>query len=330
MYKTEIIIPSLSIANFSEFNLLNSVYQLSGSAIFTAYQKNYADLLRVKQALKPHLKAQIKINDQLALSGFVADVKPCYQDGLPVLIIKINSPASKLAGASIENGKYYLQQSAAAIVADIVKTYGLSLVVKTPKADILPEFSISAGEDIDVILNQLAKLSNTLIYSDPAGNLVMADKCAEQFTRSALVTGSNIIDFSMQTNTHNQFSQVCLHTQKPLYDNFSLEEIIDSSLFGSSQGQGRCKHKTVDFLSSSLLEAEISELENGSFDCRVVGSSFLDTDAKLLEINHPLLIKNDWTSINEVFRMASVAFSYQDNAYQSKIELERINHAANR
>lgn len=90
-----------------------------------------------------------------------------------------------------------------------------------------------------------------------------------------------------------------LHSQLPLADAYSLDNIISSPVSGKSQGSGRQYHQTVDIASPSRLNAAISELEYDCYDLKVTGSSFRTTDDKLYQLNSALKIKDPWIELND-------------------------------
>lgn len=326
MYKIELITPTLAMSDFTFFQIHKSIYQLANSAVFVASNKDYADLEELKRIIKTGLPVQVKIDDELALSGFIAEPKPGYIEKKPAMTIKVNSKASILCGASVGRGRYYLNQPFFAIAQELAAGSGVKVVNLSRNQEIIPEFVTYAGDDIDVVLNRLARLTNTYIYSDAGGQLVIADKAQKSLTTSALVTGENICDIHYFENSYNDFSEVALHSQQPLNDELSLTEIINNSLLGISKGNNRQKHKTVDQLTSSLLDSFIRELEEESFDFKVSGSSLKDTDGHLLEVNHGIRVKDSWLGLNDSFLATELTLKGGDKGYSAILNLEEFSH----
>lgn len=63
-------------------------------------KKDVNDLKRLKQSLKIGMPGQIRIDDEIALTGFVSECRPGYYQKEPCLTVKVNSEASRLVGAS--------------------------------------------------------------------------------------------------------------------------------------------------------------------------------------------------------------------------------------
>lgn len=324
MYKVELKTTSFSVGNFTSYFIAKSVYTLANTATITVYRKDYAELTAFKKRLQRNLPIQLLIDGELVLSGIIAEISPEYRRGIPCLTVKINSPASKMVDASISTGKIYLKQTAAAIAADIVSGFGLEFSYTGNRQDIIPEFVVSACDLADIVLNQLAQISNRLIYSAADGRVIMEDKCSSKKTASALITGENIIDIYKYDNVYNQFSAVCLHNQQPLKDELALESIVDNSLTGQSQGTGREKHLTADILNLTALNGQIQEFEESCFEFRVVGSSFKDTENNIFKLNRPIIVKDSWIEADGTFRIARIELSGSEEAYTAALDLEEL------
>lgn len=324
MYKVELKTTSFSVGNFTSYFIAKSVYTLANTAAITVYRKDYAELTAFKKRLQRNLPVQLFIDGELVLSGIIAEISPEYRRGIPCLTVKINSPASKMVDASTGAGKTYLKQTAAAIAADIVSGFGLEFNYTGSKQDIIQEFTVSSCDLADVVLNQLAQISNCLIYSETSGRVIMEEKCSRKKTSSALITGENIIDIYKYDNVYNQFSAVCLHNQQPLKDELTLENIVNNSLTGQSQGTEREKHLTADILNLTALNGQIQEFEESCFDFRVVGSSFKDTENNIFRLNQPIIVKDEWIDVDGTFRIARVELSGSEESYTATLDLEEL------
>lgn len=100
MYKIELRTSAVSMFNFTDFHIQKSVYQLANTGTFIALKKDVNDLKRLKQSLKIGMPGQIRIDDEIALTGFVSECRPGYYQKEPCLTVKVNSEASRLVGAS--------------------------------------------------------------------------------------------------------------------------------------------------------------------------------------------------------------------------------------
>lgn len=226
--------------------------------------------------------------------------------------------------ASIGKGFYFTRQKAADIVSQLVSGYPVEFVNQSANDVVLPAFAVSATDKIEKVLNRLARLSDTLIYSDDAGRLVMTDKCRDKYTASALITGENIIDIYKNDNVYKAYETVTLHSQLPLADAYSLDNIISSPASGKSKGSGRQYHQTVDIASQSRLNAAISELEYDCYDLKVTGSSFRTTDNKLYRLNSALKIKDPWIELNDSFLITDIDLTSGQNGCRAMLNLEKM------
>ncbi len=270
------------------------------------------------------MPGQIRIDDEIALTGFVSECRPGYYQKEPCLTVKINSEASRLVGASAGRGRYYIRQSFVSIAQDLIKDFNIALNNRSSNRELVPEFVVSAGDDIDVVLNNLALLTNTFIYSDNDGSLVIADRIQKRLTNSVLMTGENISDIKFYQNAYSDFEQVVLHRQQALNDDLTLAEIINSSRSENSRGTKRQKHKTVDLVTTSLLSAVREGLEDASFDFQVIGSSLKTTEGRLYDVNTPIIVRDDWLELNDTYLITDLYLRGGEAGYQAKLNLEEL------
>lgn len=324
MYKIELRTSAVSMFNFTDFHIQKSVYQLANTGTFIALKKDVNDLKRLKQSLKIGMPGQIRIDDEIALTGFVSECRPGYYQKEPCLTVKVNSEASRLVGASAGRGRYYIRQSFVSIAQDLIKDFNIVLNNRSSNRELVPEFVVSAGDDIDVVLNNLALLTNTFIYSDNDGSLVIADRIQKRLTNSVLMTGENISDIKFYQNAYSDFEQVVLHRQQALNDDLTLAEIINSSRSENSRGTKRQKHKTVDLVTTSLLSAVREGLEDASFDFQVIGSSLKTTEGRLYDVNTPIIVRDDWLELNDTYLITDLYLRGGEAGYQAKLNLEEL------
>ena len=324
MYKIELRTSAVSMFNFTDFHIQKSVYQLANTGTFIALKKDVNDLKRLKQSLKIGMPGQIRIDDEIALTGFVSECRPGYYQKEPCLTVKVNSEASRLVGASAGRGRYYIRQSFVSIAQDLIKEFNIALNNRSSNRELVPEFVVSAGDDIDVVLNNLALLTNTFIYSDNDGSLVIADRIQKRLTNSVLMTGENISDIKFYQNAYSDFEQVVLHRQQALNDDLTLAEIINSSRSENSRGTKRQKHKTVDLVTTSLLSAVREGLEDASFDFQVIGSSLKTTEGRLYDVNTPIIVRDDWLELNDTYLITDLYLRGGEAGYQAKLNLEEL------
>lgn len=324
MYKIELRTPDLSISNFSSNVIRKSVYQLANCAEFVADDKDFKNLKTIKKALKKDMNVKVLIDGDLALSGYIAALDYRYLEKKPYLSAKINTYAGRMVGASIGKGLFFTQVKIGEIINQVVSGFAVEFINQSQSDVVLPYYAISPTDKIENILTDLARLSDTLIYSDDNGRLVMTDKCRDKHSTSALVTGENIINVYKNDDVYKAFSDVALQSQLPLNDAISLENIINTSLSGKSKGENRCYCRTVAAVSPQRLSAEVAELEYDCYDLRVTGSSFRATDDKLYQLNTALRIKDDWLEINDSFLITDICLSSDFSGCRASLNLEEM------
>ncbi len=324
MYKVEIITGNLSISNFNGYTIHQSVRQLANSAVFYATDKDYKDLLKLKQSLQKGDIATVKINDKTVLSGFVAQPECGYLSHKPYFQVKINSFASRLVGSSPASGQYVFNLSAPDIIKHLIAGFDIEFINKSTKQLIFPEFCFSSTDLIDDVLTKLARLTNTFIYSDNHGRLVMEDKCQDHLSQSLLKTGENIIDLLKSDNDYNGYGRYVLQSQNPINDNLPIDAIVYPQLEREGKIQSRRYCRSAEYITPYSLDAVVDELSCQNFDLTVTGSSFLTTEDKPYQLNTPLRISDNWADVDDDFLIADICFSKNEQGCRAKLNLEKI------
>lgn len=328
MYQIEIRTSDLSISNFNACLISLSVYQLANSAVFYVYHKDFEDLKAIKQALKVGDEVTVLVEGKLVLSGFVAAVDGSYFKHEPRLCIKINTMASVLVDASV-SGMYFTATTVEEIIKRLVQPFQITFKNLSSKTVVLPYFAVSSTDKADEVLQKLAELSDTLIYSDESGALVMADRNEGRFADSILATTDNIINISKRTNTYKRFDAVRLFGQNPVDDNKTIDEIVSFDLM-QKEKEGReverCFAGCAEVCVPEKLNAKRTALINETLDLEVTGSSFFDVNGKLYQLNSLLRVKDEWLDVNDCFRIAEILFADDEKSTAVTLKME-VNNA---
>ncbi len=322
MYDIELRTNAVSISNFDRCVIKQSVYQLANSAAFYIFRKEIDDLKAVKAALKVGDDVKVLISNKVALCGFAAAVDKGYYQGKPSLVIKVNSPASGLLDASVP-GLCLKAVEAAEIVRRVVEPFGVEFNNLSKKKAVLPYFAISAADKADEVLQKIARLSDTLIYSDESGALVMADRCTDRFAGSVLATGENVVDIHTFNNVYKNFGKTVLAAQLPFDDDTSLDAAVNTVFAAKTTGENNRRYfDFTDIATNERLNAKAAELFNESYDLEVTGTSFFDVSGDLYRLNSAIRIKDEWLELDDGYRIVELLLDEGEKTTTTTLKLE--------
>lgn len=303
------------ISRFDSYTLVKSMYALANCAVLEFSDKNTEAMLAVKKLLVKGAKAEVLIDNDTQLKGYISAKTPYYKtaDGnvAPCLRIKISSPSAAYVGCSIGHGRSYQSQGVADILSDLFP----NIEIDAQSDRILPLFIVYGGEDFDTAVARLCAKSNLLIYSGSNGHLIVTEADNTAAPSGELRTGVNII--SIEPVEYDEYG-VTLIGQKPLADNTSLDEAINNTL--SVPGS---KNRII--IADDVSPGSLAAMQSKKKRINAVSPNWFDTKGVLLEVNTRLKVIDNWLDINEPMTTYTLILRLDKSGYQSAIYLETDN-----
>ena len=149
--------------------LQSGIYQLANSAVVRYVNKDSESLKKLKEIVKEGDSARLSVDGQVMLTGQIADVWPDYSEhDAPALTIRLKSAAAAVVNRPVGTGKYYMNQKASAILAELFA--GISLDIRQDAT--LKTFVTTGMETVGEAAARLAEVSGLLIYSGADGRLI--------------------------------------------------------------------------------------------------------------------------------------------------------------
>lgn len=297
----------ISLAN--HLILQSGIYQLANSATVRYVNKDSSDLKKLKEIIKEKDNARLIIDGQTMLAGQIADVWPDYSEhDAPALTIRLKSPAAAFVNRPVGTGKYYMNQKASAILAELFA--GITLNIRQDAT--LKTFVTTGTETIGEATARLAEVSGLLIYSSASGSLIADVKNRDLRKIGWLATGSNVLGVSKANRPRRG---VTIFGQKPLEDDTELDDAVYSSL---SSGGEINEVVCVDDVSAATLLSYCRETVNQEVAC----VNWFNTDGALLELNQWIGTDDAWALPFREMLICSLVFRLEDGTYSSVVGLE--------
>lgn len=289
--------------------LQSGIYQLANSAVVRYVNKDSESLKKLKEIVKEGDSARLSVDGQVMLTGQIADVWPDYSEhDAPALTIRLKSAAAAVVNRPVGTGKYYMNQKASAILAELFA--GISLDIRQDAT--LKTFVTTGMETVGEAAARLAEVSGLLIYSGADGRLIADVKNPDKRKIGWLATGSNVLGV---TKANRPRRGVAIFGQKPLDDDTELDDAVYTSL---SSGSEINEIVCVDDVSSATLSSYCRETVNQE----VESVNWFNTDGALLELNQWIGTADAWALPFQEMLICSLVFRLDDGAYSSVVGLE--------
>jgi prophage tail gpP-like protein len=171
------------------------------------------------RSIKVGMTAELFINDELLISGYIDDVAPSYDDKTHSIKIKGRSKLADLVDCS-SAGKQFKNQSLMSICNTLCKPFGINVLVSNEaKSDANKVFTgrthtLDLGQTLWDFLEELAKIRGVLLTSNASGDLVIL-RAGTAKAEVALALGKNIKAAKGSFNSTELYSEYNVSGQQP-------------------------------------------------------------------------------------------------------------------
>lgn len=263
---------------FKNIRLARNLTALTGS-----FEIVLTDKWEVEQedfSLKPGLEISCRLGETLLYSGYIDRLSISLSPSSRNITINGRDKTGDLVDCSILGKNEFNNQKLEQIVKEIVRPFGVGVIVFSETGDKITKFTVNQGETVFEAIERLAKQRELLVTSSPAGNLVLEKKGVIR-SSSELIEGENIISAAVTFDNSERFSEYIVKGQNP-------------SIFGDTEsntkGTGKAKDEGIERYRPILVLAENS---SGSSDAkkRAVWEANIRA-AKGMNVN---VVTNGWT-----------------------------------
>lgn len=300
------------ISSFDSCKIRENIYSIDNSAVLEFTNKTTDNLKNAKNILVKGQKAEVLIDNEVVLKGYLSKVRPYYKKSsskvVPCLSVKVSTPSARYVNNSIGSGQTFKSQN----VSDIIKALCPDLELEVRSDRILPKFVVYGYEDYDEAISRLSVKSNLLIYSGRSGQLIIDEVATDKSKIGYFRTGENVIFIDV---LEDEATGVTISGQLPLDDNVRLDDAVCSVLREAGE---KVRFIYGDDVSPSALSAAKSK-NNRIF---LTTSNWFDSENRLFSINTWAGVVDSWLSLNNTMLLSAIAFSFDKSGYSADIELE--------
>ncbi len=157
--------------------------------------------------------AQIIIDDELVVTGYVDEISPAYKADEHTVTVSGRSKTGDLIDCSGE-GKQYNNKSLTEIAADVCKPFGISVTDDAAASDLFRLVTIDAGESYFEFLSRLAAIRAVRLQTDAPGNLIIT-RVGKKQSEYVLELGVNILSASGHFSQRDRYSEYTIQGQQP-------------------------------------------------------------------------------------------------------------------
>lgn len=300
------------ISSFDRSQIVENLYSMDNFAILEFTDKNTADLKSAKKLFLKNQPAEVLIDRETRLKGYISKVRPYYRvepSGVtPCLQVKISTPAARYVNNSIGRGQTFKSQSVAGILAALCPD--LQLDIRTDR--ILPKFVVYGYEDYDEAVSRLCAKSNLLVYSGNAGQLIVDEILADKRKIGYFRTGENVISIE---RLETEAEGVTISGQLPLDDTTSLNAAISSVL--TEPGE-----KVRFVYGDDVSQASLAAAKSKNKRVRLRTPNWFDADNRLLSLNNWAGVVDAWLDLDDGMLINSLIFNQDKGGFSADLELE--------
>lgn len=137
---------------------------------------------------------EVHIGQTRVMKGYVLAAEPFYRRGECGLRVVGRDRTGDLVHCSaVHQGGQWRRATLQQIARDLLKPFGLELVVAADTGGAIADFKLGHGETVLDALRRAARLRGVMLSSDDAGRVLLTKAGAERF-EGAIVRGLNVIE----------------------------------------------------------------------------------------------------------------------------------------
>lgn len=260
---------------------------------------------------------EVWVSGELFLTGYIDEVDEQLDDRTHDIRVTGRTKTGDLVDCSAI-AKSWKNQTLATIAADLIKPFGIDLVVETAVGDRFASFATEPGETVAAALMRAARLRGVMLGTDASGALRIFTP-ATGAAKLTYVLGRDMKIVRRTTSGAERFSDYIVKGQHSGAFGMSAQDAALSKATASDAGVKRHRPLIVvadDQVTLSALKARaayeatvrLGRSQGATFD--VVG--WRDAGGKLLTPNQLVRIVASRIDIDRVFMLAEIGFKLGD------------------
>ncbi len=185
--------------------------------------------------IKPGARCQMLLGGERVIYGFVDVAEPSFDEHGSQLRIEGRDATGDLVDCSaIYKSGQWRGATLDTIARDLLKPFGIGLVVQANVGERFSSFSIQQGETVFECLERAARMRAVLLISDGAGNLVIT-RAGETLAPVRLEEGVNILAGRASLSWKDRYSRIVVKGQARATDDYFGDQAAGPSAAGADE-----------------------------------------------------------------------------------------------
>lgn len=202
----QVIINGTAYTEWLAVTVARSLERMSGEFQVDLTKRQPTDLF-LTDGITPGLPAQIEIDGQTFLDGFIDAVSYTYNGQQASITVKGRDKTCDLidCAARVDDKFEFTNQKLDAVIKKIIAPYGLTLKVETDTGAVFKRLAVQPGETAYEFIERACRLRGVLAVSDGIGGLTIIKPAGEK-SAGRLVYGENILAADVDLDDKDVFS----------------------------------------------------------------------------------------------------------------------------
>lgn len=189
--------------------------------------------------IKPGARCELLLGGERVISGYVDTCEPSFEDQGSQLRVEGRDATGDLVDCSaIHKSGQWRGATLDAIARDLLKPFGVGVVVQADVGERFPSFSIQQGESAFECLERAARLRAVLLVSDGGGNLVIT-RAGSALAPVTLEEGVNILAGRASLSWKDRYSRIVVKGQARATDDYFGDQAAGPSAAGADEAIDR-------------------------------------------------------------------------------------------
>lgn len=179
----------------------------------------------------------VQINERTVITGYVLAAEPFYNATDCGLLVAGRDRAGDLVRCSaMHQGGQWRNAKLDRIATDLIRPFGLELVVDADLGAPIAEFKLAYGEAVVEALARAARLRGVLVTRDELGRVLLTKAGAKRF-KGVIRRGWNVIEMQGVGSDENRHSHYMAYGQSSVVDEFDAARSLKAQATDTEIGR---------------------------------------------------------------------------------------------
>lgn len=222
-----LVVDGVSYGGWKEIGVSGGLQQIAGEFRLLVTERWQG--LATPRPLRPGQQAQVTIDGQAVITGYIDDVQPEYDARNHTVFVSGRDATGDLVDcAAIAKGGVYNGRTLAQIATDLCAPFGIKVKVQTDVGPAFPTLRVEPGEKVMELLDRAARYRGVLLMSDGLGNLLITQP-GTTMAPASIELGKNARSARAQSSMEHRFSRYVVKAQQQ-----GTDEIFGAAASGPS------------------------------------------------------------------------------------------------